>query len=928
MKKTFKIISLITGIVLLLAAFVVSGYLKFLPWLVSNEAAINKFEEIVKNTAKIELNIKKPELKTSLSSDIVFKLESLTAIKENTPLAEIKNLKIDLSFRDIFHKKIILNEFGADYIYANAEELSRLSFGDDKNKKAENPVKIDMFHALLYVKEALVLYKPQNSDLSVRINAKNLEITDTRNPKYVKFDVIIDLFKSNKTFTVKFNDNNRVYFQNRTLFAKDLDIFINNSKVRINYEMKEKGEYKLNVLSDKFSINDLAELTKTNLFIENGEETLSILKDITGNLNFNIDMDNKGMSGFAKLNNAGFKAIIFHDLPVTLTDGLLIISGENIELKNFRGYYGKSTSNKLEFGGIIKDYMKTFDTDIRGMLDGTKELTTDYITPMAGYPIELLQTVKAAVIFKMLNGKMDISSTFKLKQGNDILVDKVSVTPADMERAFWAQMEIAGNNFALKNLNYYISKQFDKSKKADPQLQIYGNFDIAKNMAIKDIGFKIVKPLPSEFLNIFLGNRIFRRGHVYGNLDYIDDGTVPYLKGNLSLDKVMIPSQRLSMHKFRLSADKGYFNLAADGIFRRNKYEFSGKFLNEIKLPFVIKDMNLHMAELNIEKVLESMNRQQQYEAEKKAQIVQTLTATETESADDEEETEMIFVRDLVVVEKSNLKIDKGSYKLINFGNVNANLTLNKDGLLRFWSNKFDIAEGTAGTNITCDLFNQKYNMILDVNGVDSDIIATSLLQLPREITGPATGKIELDADKTLKINGKMTFNIKDGSIAKIGLVKYVLNFVSLFRNPLAMISPVTILDLVNVPDGYFDEINGVVRIKDNNIRGMMIKSSSPQLSTFIAGSYNIEKADAMLRIYTKFSNKNTGMSGLLRNISLNALASKVPMSSKNDASYYEEELRMIPQLAIGEKNSQVFLTKIDGDVEHNNYISSVKKIK
>ena len=107
-----------------------------------------------------------------------------------------------------------------------------------------------------------------------------------------------------------------------------------------------------------------------------------------------------------------------------------------------------------------------------------------------------------------------------------------------------------------------------------------------------------------------------------------------------------------------------------------------------------------------------------------------------------------------------------------------------------------------------------------------------------------------------------------------------------------------------------------------------MIKSASPQLSTFIIGSYNIEKADAMLRIYTKFSNQNKGMAGLLRNISLNALASKVPMSSKNDASYYEEELRMLPPLAVGEKDSQVFLTRIDGDVEHNNFISSVRRIK
>ena len=927
MKKTFKILSIVSLLLVILVAVVIIGYLKFLPWLVSNEDFLNKIENYAAKSMNLELNITNPKLQTSLSPHINFKLENLYLAKDNTPLAEVRNFEIDLSFNEILNKKITLNKLGTDYIYANAEELSKLAPKEEK-EQTKSPIKIDMFHSLLYVKEALILYKPQNSDVSLKISANDLAITDTRNPKFVKFNVAVDLKKKNELFKIKFNDEHKVYFQDRILYAKDLDIFINKIKVRINFEMDEKGKYKLNVNSQNFSLYELTELTRTNLFIPNGDEILAIIKDVSGGFDLNIDMDNNGMSGLVKLKRANFKVTIFHDLPITLTSGTLKIGQKDIDVDDFRGFYGKSTINKLGFKGIIRDYMTKFDTDIKGLTLGTKELTTDYITPMAGYPIELVSPVPAAVLFKMLNNKMDITATFKLKKGNDILLDKVSVTPVDYERAFLAKMELVGTNFALKNLNYYIADKLTRGQKYEPLVQVYGNFDIMRNMAIKDIGFKVVKPLPSEFLNLFLGDRVFRRGEIYGNLDFIDDGVVPYLKGNLYMNKVMIPSQRMSIEKLVLSADKGLVDLNVNGRIRRNEYEFDGHLLNEMRLPFIIKGMNLHIANLDIEKVLESMNRQQQKEAEEKAKLMETLAATENESADDEEETEMVFVRNLIVVEDSKLKIDSGSYKEIKFGNVNANMTLDRNGILKFWSNKFNIAEGTAGADIKCDLFNQTYNMILDVNEVDSDLITTTLLQLPREITGPATGKIELNADKSLKLNGKMTFNIKEGSIAKIGLVKYVLNFVALFRNPLAMISPVTILDLVNIPDGYFDDISGTVILKDNNIKGMMIKSTSPQLSTFIIGSYNLEKSDAMLRIYTKFSNENKGMAGVLRNISLNALASKVPMSSKNDASYYEEELRMIPPLTIGEKDSKVFLTRIDGDVEHNNYISSVKRIK
>ena len=65
-----------------------------------------------------------------------------------------------------------------------------------------------------------------------------------------------------------------------------------------------------------------------------------------------------------------------------------------------------------------------------------------------------------------------------------------------------------------------------------------------------------------------------------------------------------------------------------------------------------------------------------------------------------------------------------------------------------------------------------------------------------------------------------------------------------------------------------------------------------------------------------------------MRNISLNNLANRIPISSRSDAHYYAAELKQIPDIEADEKDCQIFLTKVDGDVEHNNFISSLKKIK
>lgn len=108
----------------------------------------------------------------------------------------------------------------------------------------------------------------------------------------------------------------------------------------------------------------------------------------------------------------------------------------------------------------------------------------------------------------------------------------------------------------------------------------------------------------------------------------------------------------------------------------------------------------------------------------------------------------------------------------------------------------------------------------------------------------------------------------------------------------------------------------------------MVIKSVSPELSTFITGRYNLGNQDAILRIYTRFSNRGKGAYGFLRSLSLNSLANRIPLNSRNSQNYYEAEIKELPPIAADEKDCQIFLTKVDGDIVQNNFISSLHKIK
>lgn len=94
-------------------------------------------------------------------------------------------------------------------------------------------------------------------------------------------------------------------------------------------------------------------------------------------------------------------------------------------------------------------------------------------------------------------------------------------------------------------------------------------------------------------------------------------------------------------------------------------------------------------------------------------------------------------------------------------------MSLDKNSMLKLYSNRFEIAEGHSSGKVDCDLKNQKYNVVLGIKDVNSDIMATSLLNLPREISGKASGLMELSTDKSMKLNGSIKFIVQNGTIGK-----------------------------------------------------------------------------------------------------------------------------------------------------------------
>ena len=924
-RKAKVIVSLaVTAGVLATAPFAV--YLKVLPWAVSQPKFISYVEKTINKYAGLDVTVIHPELKTSLSPVIEFKVDELSVTKNGASLLDVNKFDTRISFKEIFDKNIIIQTLGADYIFADVNKLMALS-QPQKEEQKKTEWDFDFFDSLLYVKKSMFLYKIEPSTY-VTLKADDLKIDNTQKVvRYVHFNLTSDIKKDGKNLHFNIADRNAVFIKDKAIWVQNCYLIFNDSKIFFNAMADKKKNYDLEVFSKKIDVADVLTLIDSGIVENNLDEPLSYFKDLKGSFNFNVKLSNNDLKGVVNLNKISCKIVPLSNIPLLLQKGKIAMTKNEITLSDFKGFYNNKQANKVEMHGSVKDYLRSIDTDIVARAVVTNDFMLNYLSKMIGTKVELVgDSTKTRIDLKSKNNKIDILWLFGLKKGQDILVDGASLTPVDYIRGVKGDLHFENNLLNIKSIDYYIvpdSFTKEQAQKVKPVVKLAGNVDFSSpEPFVKNLGFEIPRPLPSEFLNVLIGDKMFKKGKIAGKMEMINGESYPYLNGNLSMDGVFIPSQRIYVKHGKMTTADGMLNLSAQGGYRRSKFDFSGSLLNQIKFPIVVKHTNLTIDDVDVEKFIASANNQSS-----EAITSEKFDVKPSGEAKDNDDNTPTFDIGNFIVEDCVLHIKEGKYKDIKFDDVKATLSLDKNSVLNMYSNRFAIAEGHSSAKVNCDLKKHKYSLRLGILDVNSDIIATTLLTLPREISGKASGLIELNTDDSMKLNGSVKFLIKNGTIQKIGLVEYILKFAALFRNPLVMISPSTFSDLVNIPDGKFDRIYGTLSIKDNVVEKMMIKSSAPQLSSFIVGRYDIEKSDAALRIYTKFSNRNKGFAGFMRNISLNSLANRIPLSSRNDSNYYSAEISQLPPIDAEEKDCQIFLTKVDGDVEHNNFISSLKKI-
>lgn len=945
MNKFLKIFGILISLLAILIAIPIVLYIYTIPQIVTNSKFLNYIQETVKKEVGADLLIEKPTLKTGFNPNIDFQADEILLTKNGETLLSLKKLDSSISLEKILLKQIILNKLGADDIFADVNKLQTLTLKEQEESKPSE-FNVYWFNSILYLKKCTILYRPDNRVL-VKVLAKDLEITKEKEPKYVHFKILTDIEYDNQRFRLMFRDFDRVFIKDKKLVVDNFRFIVDRSMVAVNGSIDKNNKYSFDITSKNFNVNNVKQALDSNLIIPNGKEVLACFKDLNGSFNFNLNLSNKGVKGNINVNKINAKLIPVANLPFTVTKGIIKIDPKDIEIKDVKGFYGSRKSNNIDISGTVKNYVKTADT-ILAITGIAEDEFTRYVSKIAGCKLNLVGSAKFALrVDYDISGKVVVAGGAKIPKGADLLIEKSSISSNKFDRALGIKLIMKGVDLEIEHLNYYISDVISEGGRpmSKPLVSVKSKVNIATG-AINELSFDIPDKLPSEFFNVLINQNLFRRGTFNGKLKYNNhDKKNPYIDSDINFADVFVVGTGLLIKKADITSDRHHVHVKSEGSLRRAKYKLDGIIQNRMLFPIIVQNVDMTFDELDIDRVMQSFAprpkltpEQIKLRQERIAQLKISRSDVPTkyfevekasEATTNSNEVEQIaFMPNLVAIKSCKFHVTKGHYKLINFGNLHANLTLTPKGILEIKSNKFDFADGISTLKVYCDLVKQKYSVRLGAKDVDSDAIASSTLNLPKEISGKASALLEFYTDKDMKLNGKIQFAINHGSIAKLGLVQYILNVAAIFRNPIVMVSPTTILDIVNVPDGTFKKINGTIVIRNNVAERMMIKSSSPQLSAFIVGQMNLENMDASLRIYTKFSGRHKGFTGFLRRLSLETLAHQMPFNSKEQVSYYAAELSQLPELETGEETAQVFLTKVDGDIQTTNFVSSLKKIK
>lgn len=794
--------------------------------------------------------------------------------------------------------------------------------------------------------------KIKNNIANLKIVSNKFSVGDGLNLLSLKIPYQKDLSTINTSFTAKYNgkmDNiefDKIYTKGKIYSNQGAKsaIIVNNSDFELNnshFKLSPlKGTFRgkpyyltLNgskIFSNNPIINGQGKFTAFNLDIINDsnlqkllpDDAAKILKNIkilNGSTDISLRARNSNLNVYSVINNISFL--------YKPTDTKIVLNSGNVLLQNNTLNLNKITANVAQMpiftDGKIYDIYNNPSLNLYANVKLAQDFFDQFFNPKSIYPIKVKGDVILSSKFQGPITNLNAKSTLDVKENSSIYY--MGATIGDVENPVKISIDetYSGNKIKLHDLQYdkIILSQNNKPF-INTQLNASGLLTLLSdgNVAFNNFKVKTKNPTDAKIFNIIFRKPFMKQG-VF-NSDLVMNGTSvnPKIVGKLDITSIDIPFFDSTIRDINLDFKPDKVFVLSKGKVASNDVEFEAVLKNKFVPPFVVENLKLKMADLNINKIDDTIR---DIEAESARNLnIKTDTAP--------------FDINQLIIKNAQITADKIHVRNIDATNFLAKLKLSEKAVANVSEFKFNIAQGLVQGSLISNLKKGDIKLLIHLNDANANIMSEALFDLKGQVFGSINGDFDLACSgmtenmcfKTL--SGKGTFKVADGRMPKLGSLEYLLKAGNLLKGAFTGLSINSLVDLVTpLKTGDFESISGDVHIVDGVADRINIYSKGLELNMYMTGSYDITSSVADMKIFGSLSKNITTVFGKIKNASLTTLFNTIPfVNDSTEKLKLQDNIGKIPNINDVTDIYRIFTADINGDINGTGYVKSFRWVK
>lgn len=831
---------------------------------------------------KVNLNALYKGAKSTISGTVTPDNKNLA--DKNTKLKlDIQSKISSMQFSNLIQeakKQNYFNNANLKFILQNTP-VSAIDFIFDTNINAKGEIPADYKNPDL---SKIVLngnFVPKNTDKSKNITFKSGKYS-IKNSNIIISDSLIDFFNTNVQSSGTIDN----------IFKKpDANLKLKITSLMLQDIEKFKDYFK----------NDISKA----FFGEFGE--------FKGGLNLDLNIKNNSPYGKVTFNDVSLMNLK-QQIPLALKSGSIRLMGQKIRLDALNFTYGTTPvyiDSTLKDFLTQKPYLNTmFSTNI-------DEIAADkIINPYLTYPLKVKGEVRLKGRIKGDFNNYSIISYLTLPKETDITYMGANIGDTEYEREFEIKSDFTKNTAKVNSAKYikYIYSQNNKPT-ALTMLKANGKIVSAgKNLVFDNFRIYTQNPVTAKIFNVIFKKSILKQGLFTCNLHLSGNVFMPAATGKINFQNINMPFYNTKIDDMDFDIEKKVIKAKINGKSFDSDVEIEARIENKQTFPIVVENLDIKSKKTSLSQVFEG------------------ISQLPKGSSD-------IVPGQPIVFKPQDLVILKGSAKAqdVELYDIKAqNLTMNFSNPSGYMFNiddvNFDIADGKVSSRGNFDIVSMVFDLDSNVENCDANTLSKDFLGLENQLYGRMNAKINLkgkipqSAQDIKLVNGVVNFSVNDGKMPKLGSLEYLLRAGNLIKSGILGLTLNNLIEVLTpYKTGEFSTIRGSFDVEEGKISALEIFSKGSNLSLFIYGGYDIINDNADIEILGRLSKKVSNVLGAAGNASLNSLFSTLTGNKLKEGAKSQiiNNVNKIPLIEISADDYRLFLARVKGELNSDNYVKS-----